>query len=486
MSARLLAPVAALLLLAAAPAPPRVTVPGGTVEGASAEDGALVFQGIPYAAPPLAELRWAAPQPVRAWQGVRPAKVRAPACPQNDDGWNRADAAHYSEDCLTLDIRTPGLTGKRPVMVWIHGGSNRAGSAGGMVESRITRKGVVLVAIQYRLGVLGFLAPRQAAVNGNAGNYGLMDQIAALRWVRANIARFGGDPDQVTLFGESAGSQDVSLMLAAPDARDLFKRAILQSGTPGFGQPFRPLRDAFAIADQAERLAGGQGLAGLRATPVKRLLEIDTKLSDPSLHTNGFLWLKTTIDGRVLPESPRRLLAKAPRKPVIIGTNRAEFGPKEGTTNITETLQRVYGPRAAEAQRLYAFGTPGRDPRLGHPALEIETDWVFRCPAITLATQLVRQGWPVWSYEFDLAPDGGLTSHAIEIPYVMDARPIGGGASLQDYWVNFALRGDPNGGALPRWPAFSADARRYLAITPKGVEAAEKLRTEICALRNEI
>jgi para-nitrobenzyl esterase len=410
----------------------------------------------------------------------------APACPQNDAGWNRADAARSQEDCLTLDIRTPALTGKRPVMVWIHGGSNRAGSAGGTVDSRITRHGVVLVAIQYRLGVLGFLAPREAAVGDTAGNYGLMDQIAALRWVRANIARFGGDPEQVTLFGESAGSQDVSLMLAAPEGQPLFKRAILESGTPGFGQPFRSLRNAFTIGDQAVRLAGGHGIAGLRAVSVERLLQIDRELADRSLHTNDFLWLKTTIDGRVLPASPRRLLAAAPRKAVIIGTNRAEFGPAEGTTDIAETLRRVYGAKAAEARRLYAFDEARRDPRLGHPALEIETDWVFRCPAVTLAAQLARQGWPVWSYEFDLALDGGLTSHAAEIPYVLDARPIGGGATLQDYWVNFALRGDPNGATLPRWPAFSTDARQYLAIGPGGVGTAAKLRAEICALRDAI
>lgn len=486
MTHRRLLPLGALLLLGAASAPPRVAVSGGTIEGVAAGDGASVFRGIPYAAPPLAALRWTAPQPVRPWPGIRPAKVRAPACPQNDHGWNRADAARSSEDCLTLDIRTPALTGKRPVMVWIHGGSNRAGSVGDTVESRITRRGVVLVAIQYRLGVLGFLAPREAAVGGTAGNYGLMDQIAALRWVRANIARFGGDPEQVTLFGESAGSQDVSLMLAAPAGRTLFKRAILESGTPGFGQPFRSLHEAFAIGDQAARLAGRRGIAGLRAASVERLLQIDRALTHPSLHTNDFLWLKTTIDGRVLPDSPRRLLATAPRKPVILGTNRAEFGPAEGTTDIAETLRRVYGAQAAKARRLYAFGAAGHDPRLGHPALEIETDWVFRCPAVTLAAQLARQGWPVWSYEFDLAPDGGLTSHAAEIPYVFDARPIGSGATLQEYWVNFALRGDPNGAALPRWPTFSADARPYLAITPGGVQPAEKLRADICALRDAI
>jgi len=474
-----------LALLAAAPAPPRVAVTGGTVEG-RATTGALVFQGIPYAAPPLGPLRWTAPQPVRPWRGVRAATAMAAACPQNDAGWNRADAVRGSEDCLTLDVRTPALSGRRPVMVWIHGGSNRAGSAGGTVESRITDRGVVLVAVQYRLGLLGFLAPRGAAVDRTAGNYGLQDQLAALRWVRANIARFGGDPDNVTLFGESAGSQDVSLMLAAPAARGLFARAILESGTPGFGQPFRSLADAMALGDQAERLAGVRDVAGLRRAPLARLLAVDRQLHDPALHADDFLWLKTTVDGRVLPASPRILLQRAPARPVIVGSNRAEFGPSDGSVDIPEMLARTYGPNAMRAGALYRFGAADHDPRLGHPALEIMTDWVFRCPAGTLATLLARRGWPVWRYEFDLPrPGATLTDHAAEIGYVMDARAVAPGVSLQDYWVNLARGGDPNGAGLPRWPRFDA-ARRHLAIGPAGVSTGTDLRGAICALRDEL
>lgn len=466
--------------------PTRVAVTGGTVQGRVTDDGALVFQGIPYAAPPIAERRWSAPQPLAAWHGARVATEIAPSCPQPDQGWNQADVARASEDCLTLDIRTSALAGKRPVMVWIHGGSNRAGSSGGTVESRITDRGVVLVAIQYRLGILGFLAPRGATVDGAAGNYGLMDQIAALRWVQDNIARFGGDPDNVTVFGESAGAQDVSLLLAAPSAEGLFARAILQSGTPGFGQPFRPLADAHAIADQAQRLAGVEGLAGLRALPVGQLLAVDSKLHDPAVHDDAFLWLKTTVDGHVLPASPRQLLTRAPPRPVILGSNRAEFGPADGTTDIEATLRRVFGPQAGRAASLYRFGAPDHDPRLGHPALEIETDWVFRCPTVTLATLLARHGWPVWTYEFDRSDDGGLTRHGAEIGHVMDRREIVPGGSLQDYWISFAQGGTPAADSLPRWPRFTATQREYLAITPDAVRMELDLRAEICALRNEI
>jgi len=483
-----LALLAALMLATAVSATPpatQVAVPGGTVRGAVTA-GALVFQGIPYAAPPLGRLRWVAPQPVLPWRGVRLVRATPPACPQNDHGWNHADAVRGSEDCLTLDIRTPALTGRRPVMVWIHGGSNRAGSTAGTVTSRITDRGVVLVAIQYRLGLLGFLAPRGAAVAGTAGNYGLQDQLVALRWVRANITKFGGDPDNVTLFGESAGSQDVSLMLAAPAANGLFAKAILESGTPGFGQTFRPLRDAMALGDQAERLAGVRGIAALRRMPLARLLAVDRRLHDPALHADDFMWLKTTVDGRVLPASPRLLLERAPPRPVIVGSNRAEFGPSDGSADIAAMLDRTFGAHAAKARALYRFEAPDHDPRLGHPALEIMTDWVFRCPAGTLATLLARRGWPVWRYEFDLARSGsGLTDHAAEIGYVMDRRAIAPGVSLQDYWVNLALSGDPNGPGLPRWPRFQAE-RRHLAIGPAGVTTNRDLKGAVCALRDDI
>ena len=221
-------PALAALLLVAVPAAaqdaagPLVSVAGGQVRGEATAD-ALVFRGIPFAAAPTGGLRWKPPQPVAAWDGVLDATDPAPACLQHleSSAWNRAQWLHASEDCLTLDVKTPGLEGKRPVMVWIHGGSNRAGSSGGPADSDLTAHGVVTVGIQYRLGVLGWLSHPALSTEqgGSSGNYGLMDQIAALEWVRANIAKFGGDPGNVTIFGESAGSQDVSLLLAAPSAR---------------------------------------------------------------------------------------------------------------------------------------------------------------------------------------------------------------------------------------------------------------------------
>ncbi len=200
-------------------------------------DGRALFRGIPFAAPPIGRLRWHAPVPPARWQGIRDASRSAPACLQIDYGWNHTAAANQSEDCLYLDVGTPSVapSAPLPVMVWIHGGGNRGGSGAGTVESRIVQRGIVLVSIQYRLSALGFLS--HPALGTHSGNYALMDQQAALRWVRENIAKFGGDPDNVTLFGESAGAQDVGLQMLLPGARSLFAKAIEESGTPGFGLP---------------------------------------------------------------------------------------------------------------------------------------------------------------------------------------------------------------------------------------------------------
>lgn len=468
-------------LFASGDTPLRVPVSGGVVEGSQASGGgALLFRGIPYAAPPVGDLRWRAPKPVARWTGVRADNADAPACPQNDQGWNHGDASHASEDCLTLDVRTPSLTGRLPVMVWIHGGSNFSGSARGTVLSRITDKGVVLVAIQYRLGLLGFLADRGAAAEagGRAGNYGLMDQIAALRWVHDNIARFGGDPANVTIFGESAGSQDVSLLLAAPDARGLFAKAIMESGTPGFGMVPRPLADAFALGDQAEHLLGGS-LVEMRKRPVAELLAADLKLTDASLAANDFRWLRTTIDGAVLPQSPRELLARAPPRPVIVGSNRAEFGAGPVSE---EALARIFGKRAAEARPFYATS----DPRLGPPDLQFGTDWIFRCPAGRVAELLSAHGAPVWRYEFDVSEHGALTSHSAEIGWVMSLKTFGRGVSLQDYWTRFAKTGDPNGGGQPDWPHFVPASQAYVAFDIGGVTPGARLREPVCSMLEEL
>lgn len=476
---------------AAGPGNLPVRVSGGLVQGRLGEAGdARIFEGIPFAAPPLGDRRWRPPAPVIPWTGIRKVDKPAPACMQNDYGWNRANHLFASEDCLTLDVRAP-LKGERlPVMVWIHGGSNRAGGAGGTVSSRITEQGVVLVAVQYRLGIFGFLAHRQLAGEqaGASGNYGLMDQIAALQWVQDNIARFGGDPGNVTLFGESAGSQDVSLLLATPLTRGLFHKAIMQSGTPGFGMAFRPRDAAFDLGDQLDALTGGGDLAALRRADAATLLAADLRLRDAALRDQNFLWLRTTIDGHVLPRAPDKLLAAAPPRPVIVGSNRFEFGPSPGSVDITDYVQHWLGRKAAKALAFYrAEESAGADPRLGPIEARIETDFVFRCPAGNLAALLAERRWPVWRYEFDApapgAPRGDLTAHAAEIGYIMNREPLGPSGQqvqLQDYWVNFARTGDPNADGLPVWGRFAGGA--YAAIGTGGLSMRQKLRPKPCDL----
>ena len=443
---------------------PVVAVTGGEIRG-EAKDGAYVFQAIPFAAPPLHELRWKAPAPVIPWQGVRDATHRGPSCLQNDEGWNHQDWLNGSEDCLTVNVRTSSLAGKRPVMVWIHGGSNRAGSAFGPVESHMNERGVVIVSVQYRLGILGFLAHRGLAKEqgGTSGNYGLMDQIAALRWVHDNIAKFGGDPDKVTIFGESAGSQDVSLLLAAPAAQGLFRSAIMESGTPGFGMPFRTLTDAFKIGDQVDKLADSGGdIEKLRALSPLALFAIQSKLEEPQSHGNDYIFLRTTVDGKVLPQAPDVLLGEMAPKPVIIGTNKIEFGPGKGEAPLEPFARFWFGDKGPQGLAAYeAEEARGADPRRGNLELRMQSDAMFHCPANRMANLLSSHGWPVWRYEFDVAQDGGLTRHAYDVSYVFDGKPVGGGLRMLDYWTALAIKGDPNAAvpeaiARPVWKRTTA------------------------------
>lgn len=456
-----------------------VAVPGGLVRGAE-QDGSLVFRGIPYAAPPLGALRWKPPQEVVAWEGERETIERAPACPQISEGWNEWEAGHWSEDCLTLDIRTPSLTGRLPVMVWIHGGSNRAGSSAGPADSNMSDQGVVHVAIQYRLGLLGFLSHPELSAEGggSSGNYALMDQIAALQWVHDNIAEFGGDPDNVTIYGESAGSQDVSLLLAAPAAQGLYHKAILQSGTPGFGMPFRSLADG-------ERLGAKLGPAAeLRALPIDQLLARQAEFGDDMIGDPPAVFLRATIDGKVLPDAPDRLIARNPPRPVIIGTDKVEFGWDAPDGELPGYAARWLGDDAERAVALYR--AEKADPRRGPIGLRIGSDFEFHCPADRLADLLARNGWPVWRYEFDVGPDGGLTRHAYEIGFVFGRREVGGGVRMQDYWAALAITGDPNGEtamARPRpfWERWDPDAPRQMAFGEKATAMERgKPRAEFC------
>ncbi|WP_242154002.1 carboxylesterase/lipase family protein [Sphingomonas sp. BAUL-RG-20F-R05-02] len=446
----------------AASAGPQVDTTQGPVVGTLRADGTLAFRGIPYARPPIGNLRWKPPQSMR-WRRPRAAVEPGAPCPQSDYGdWNHHDALSGQEDCLTLEVRTPMLSplAPLPVMVWVHGGGNRAGSGVGAIESGIVAKGFVLVDFNYRLGTLGFLShPALSAESPShvSGNYGLMDQQAALRWIKRNIARFGGDPARITLFGESAGAQDIGLHLLMPASRALFARAIEESGAPGFGVPSRTLGAAEVLGDRLAHLAGAPLHADartLRTLPVARLLRAADDIHVPDLGDDSFIWLQMTVDGAVLPASPQRLLARSTdRRPLIIGTNSQEFATSDISADPRGVINRSFGTRAPQVLAYYQLS--GRD--LASP-LAITTDLIFRCPAEVMARGRTATGGAVWLYRFDHVGDSGKpVAHGSEITSVL-APGRGGAAPMQTYWLNFARSGDPNGASLPRWSRYHADA----------------------------
>ncbi|MBU6297241.1 MAG: carboxylesterase family protein [Alphaproteobacteria bacterium] len=497
MRRQILAMVFALAMTAPAFAVER-QVTGGIVEGQSLPDGGTIFRAIPFAQPPLGELRWKPPQPVQPWSGVRDATQTAPTCAQTYQGWNGNETESSSEDCLYVEVQTPKHApgAQLPVMVWIHGGSNRAGGGRDVAESPITRQGVILVTVQYRLGVFGFLSlPSLTAESPEhaSGNYGLMDQIAALKWVRANIAQFGGDPNNVTVFGESAGAQDVGLLILSPLARGLFRRAIEESGTAGFGVPPRSLAENEKIgADFLTLLglpSGETGLSALRRVPTGALLAAGDRLVPAPSVDPDFLWLQAVVDGWVLPHTPADILSSKDEAPVplIVGTNAREFT----VVGARDYPRRWIGENADDAQQALAFygltsdTPPGADPVYGDLAERLSTDVILRCPSNWVADHQAAVTSKVWRYQFSVeAPSTvGPVAHAGELNYVFLKSPkgatFGAWPPLQAYWTNFAKTGDPNGPGLPHWPSFGTQ-QHYIDFTDHGVAQGTGLRAQAC------
>jgi para-nitrobenzyl esterase len=476
-------------------------VTGGIVHGVELADGGTIFRGIPYAQPPVGELRWKPPAPVIPWQGVRQATISGPPCIQRSYDWNAMDAKNGREDCLYLDVRSPphAAMARLPVMVWIHGGANRAGSGFGYIDSAIADRGVVLVTLQHRLGIFGFMslaALTAESGRGASGNYGLMDQIAVLRWVKENIAQFGGDPNNVTLFGHSAGSQDVGLLMLSPLAQGLFQKAIMESGTTGFGLPPRSLAQNEKLGEELQTLmgipAGPAGLAALRAAPGEALLDATDKLHPP-IEDDSFIWLQAVVDGWVIPDAPANLLTSMHSAvPLIIGNSAQELSLHGGLKNARHWVEATYGVHAREALALYGVDGPGMrqdDPVLGDVAKQIATDTTFRCPASWVADRVEAAGAPVWRYQLDVDKPGSKEEvhHGSELSFVFDKQPVGVSPAqwppLQAYWTNFAKTGDPNGEGLAIWPRYGT-AANFLEFTPEGPRAGAKLRGPFCRLLN--
>ena len=467
------------------PAPVAQTAQGW-VKGERMPDGREIFRGLPFAAPPIGDLRWRAPQPPARWSGMRNATQTPPACMQIDYGWNHAAAANQSEDCLYLDVATPARRpGVRlPVMVWIHGGGNRGGSGAGTADSPIVKRGVVLVSIQYRMSALGFLS--HPALGMTSGNYGLMDQQAALRWVQANITHFGGDPANVTIFGQSAGAQDVGLQLLSPGAKGLFAKAIEESGTPGFGLPPRTLKQNEALGEMIARAAGAPpsaSAAQLRALPAKALIEAAEHADVPGLDDDSFIWLQAVVDGQVLPQTPALAMAQGAGSnvPLIIGNNYHELGLYGSQQRAIEQGYGAHARQALVAYGLARGGTPPKD-----LDLQLADDLTFRCPSLHVAALREKAGGATWHYQFDLdGPDGAAVRHGSEIRYVLgaDGAAENAKAPLAAYWVNFARSGNPDGPGLAPWPRFGGDALT-LEFTATGPRRVTGLSRAVCALRS--
>ena len=464
----------------------------GKIAGEAMPDGRHLFRGIPFAQPPVGGLRWKPPLPMKPWAGIRDATRSGPGCMQTDYGWNHGNAVNQSEDCLYLEVVSPDMKPAKPlpVMVWIHGGGNRAGGAIGTIQSDLG-KNVVLVSIQYRLGAFGFLSHAALTAESphhSSGNYGLLDQQAALRWVRANIARFGGDPRNVTIFGESAGAQDVGLQYLSPLARGLFAKGIEESGTAGFGMPPRTLAASEAIGETLVTLAGAPAhadAATLRELPADAILQATEKTPLPEVGDNSYIWLQAVNDGWVLTETPAETLARtggAPL-PLIVGSNARELDAFHDQAQLQNAIDKTFGANAAAGRAFYARLTP--DARRGNVLLQAATDLAFACPADVVAAAHSKAGGPTWQYEFDYALPGDDVSHSYEIRFAMGSPAAfpPGAPPLELYWVNFARTGNPNGPGLPRWEPY-APGKAYISFQDGKSEMKSDLRGEVCRLRN--
>ncbi len=457
----------------------------GTVSATNAR--VQVFRGIPYAASTAAANRWKPPLPVVPWNGLRECTEFGPACPQSpypkESAYYR-DPEPQSEDCLNLNVWSASIAAgeRRPVMVWIHGGALTRGS--GAVDvydgTALAQKGVVIVTINYRLGPLGFFAhPELTAESPQhaSGNYGFLDQIAALKWVQQNIVHFGGDPNCVTIFGESAGAQSVCALMASPLAKGLFHRAIAESGSA-----FRPMPTLAAAESQGIRLAesaGAKSLEELRQLPADKLIELAKARGDGRAVPN--------IDGWCLPNDARTIFSqgKHQKVPTIVGSNADEMTTLAPLASRPKTLVML------NTQISLLLGDPTQVKRL-YPAakdidavrayLDIVGDVSFTLPARTWARWDTDAGGRAYLYHFTrvtpLAARSGLGAfHAAEIAYVFNnlerlKRPIEDADqkladAMSTYWTSFARTGDPNAAGLPEWTPYNAHSEPAMEFGEK-------------------
>jgi para-nitrobenzyl esterase len=482
---------------------PMVRTASGTVRGVT-EGDVNVFKGIPFAAPPAGEFRWRPPQPVTPWEGVRDATGFGPSCAQG--GWGAAPgsiAEGSSEDCLYLNVWTPAGTkqgAKLPVMVWIHGGAFVGGS-GNTSGNGFATKGVILVSLNYRLGRLGHFAfPALSAEHPEEpkGSYAFMDQIAALKWVQQNIAAFGGDPENVTIFGFSAGGVSVHSLLTIPAAQGLFHKVISHSGGGRDGvltgrpinkenaSPYYPV-SAETIGINFARKHGIEGtdaaaLAKLRALKVEEIVDGGQETDG---HGGPRIYSGPILDGKFVVETAESAY-KAGRQahiPLIIGNNSAEIGGVfVNASSSKEELFSLFGDLKNEAKAAY---DPDGTKEFAEVQTRFNTDWVWGEPARMTARAFIDNGDPAYIFLFSYVPASMKErirfgpGHGTDVSYVFNNLRAPDGETVADedkevarmmntYWVNFAKTGDPNGEGLPLWPAYNTKNEDILDIQPDG------------------
>lgn len=465
---------------------PQVRLAEGVLSGTRFGVSGAAFLGIPYAAPPVGRLRWAPPEEAKPWSGIRDATYYRPACPQLPSPWLPEMLGRMrmqtSEDCLYLNVWTPRLRANAslPVMVWIHGGGNVEGSQEWPpLGPTLAAHGVVVVAINYRLGVLGYLAhPELSAESPShiSGNYGLLDQMAALRWVRHNVRRFGGDPKRVTVFGASSGSLDICDLMASTPARGLFTRAIMQSGVCVDGlSPTLAQAEASGAAFAAgiTGAKNGPSIEKLRLMPADELVRLAAK-------AKGVDW-NPIVDGHVLAEQPLLVFRRGQqaRVPVIVGSNLDEVSifasPLVGGTSYRPQsvaeyrnwLKRAFGKNADAVFQAYpAAGNA----QVAAAFRAMDTDYEFGFGTNLLAREVAASGQKAYQYIFTMTGRGPFASlgafHSLESMYLSkhywtdwvsgkEDEPLSD--AIIEYWTSFAAGGEPSSAGLPAWPAYRED-----------------------------
>jgi para-nitrobenzyl esterase len=507
----------------------RVKTGNGVLESTAApKDGVRTFRGIPFAAPPVGELRWKAPQPVKNWSGVRNADKFGARCMQRSGGdyWSRSGGA--SEDCLYLNVWTPAKSGseKLPVLVYIFGGGfqNGDGSEYRYDGESMARKGIVAVTVNYRLGIFGFFSHPELTKESPhhaSGNYGLLDQVAALQWVKKNIAAFGGDPNHVTVGGESAGSISVSALMASPLSKDLMAAAIGESGALISSLPPRPLAETEKTGVAFAEKAGATSLAALRALSADKIMELT---APPPRGEGGSgrprMSFGVNLDGYFLPKTLTQIFeaGEQAKIPLLAGSNSAEQGPRsvlgqaEPTVeNFKAAVERLYPDHAAEVLKVYAPTTPDE-------VIQAATDlasarFISHSTWTWTELQMKYGNKPVYRYYYArvrppylgmpgeappsnagspaAAPRGA--AHSAEIQYAMgnldldkryswDADDHKVSETMQAYFANFIKTFNPNGPGLPEWPAYSPKSgylRMRIDVTSKAEPETDRARYQV-------